>query len=70
MDGWWDDIEEEIRVFCEQQHAVTVEDLARHLAMSPGATASILRVLGVTGEMRLTASSFSGKLREREKHHG
>ncbi len=59
MDGWWDDIEGEIRAYCESHGAVTITDLAGHLRMSPSATASILRVLGVTGEMRLTPSSLS-----------
>ncbi len=70
MDGWWDDIEQEIQAFCGEHHSVTIEDLARHLAMSPSATASVLRVLGVTGEMRLTASSFSSQQREREVQRG
>jgi predicted ArsR family transcriptional regulator len=69
MDGWWDDIEEEIRAYCEQQGSVTMKDLARQLAMSPAATASILRVLGITGEMRLTPSSLSWHGRERDRSH-
>ncbi len=59
MDGWWDEIEAEIRAYCAQRGSVTIEELARGLAMSPSATASVLRVLGISGEMRLDATSCS-----------
>ena len=47
MDGWWTEIEAEIRAVIRVYPAVTLEELARHLGMSESGTASILRVLMV-----------------------
>jgi hypothetical protein len=45
VDGWWTEIEAEIRTIIRLHPAVTLEELARHLGISEGGTASILRVL-------------------------
>ena len=45
MDGWWTEIEAEIRVIVQRHPALTLEELARHLGVSQSGTASILRVL-------------------------
>jgi hypothetical protein len=45
VDGWWTEIEAEIRTVVRGHPALTLEELARHLGMSQGGTASILRVL-------------------------
>jgi hypothetical protein len=47
VDGWWTEIEAEIRAVVRLHPAVTLEELARHLGMSESGTASILRVLMV-----------------------
>jgi hypothetical protein len=47
VDGWWTEIEAEIRAVVRLHPTVTLEELARHLGMSQGGTASILRVLMV-----------------------
>ena len=45
MDGWWTEIEGEIRAVVQRHPALTLEELARHLGVSQSGTASILRVL-------------------------
>ena len=45
MDGWWTEIEAEIRAVVRLHPTVTLEELARHLGISESGTASILRVL-------------------------
>ena len=47
MDGWWTEIEAEIRAVVRLHPTLTLEGLARHLGMSESGTASILRVLMV-----------------------
>ena len=53
MDGWWDEIEQEIRECVKRHGALTTSELARHLRMSEGATASVLRVLGPSGDVHM-----------------
>jgi hypothetical protein len=45
VDGWWTEIEAEIRTVVRGHPALTLEELARHIGVSQGGTASILRVL-------------------------
>jgi hypothetical protein len=45
VDGWWTEIEAEIRTVVQRHPALTLEELARHLRVSQSGTASILRVL-------------------------
>ena len=45
MDGWWTEIEAEIRAVVRLHPTVTLEELVRHLRISESGTASILRVL-------------------------
>jgi hypothetical protein len=47
VNGWWTEIETEIRAVVQLHPAVTLEELAGHLRMSENATASILRALMV-----------------------
>ena len=47
MNGWWSEIELEIRAIVQLHPAVTLKELAAQLRMSESATASILRVLRV-----------------------
>jgi len=53
VDGWWDQIEREIRECAERHGALTTPELARHLRMSESATASVLRVLASSGSVQL-----------------
>ena len=53
MDGWWDQIEREIRDCLERHGSLTTSELARHLGMSESATASVLRVLAPTGGVQM-----------------
>jgi len=45
VDGWWTEIEAEIRAVVRHHPTVTLEELARRLGISESGTASILRVL-------------------------
>jgi hypothetical protein len=45
VDGWWTEIEAEIRAVVQRHPALTLEELARYLGVSQSGTASILRVL-------------------------
>jgi hypothetical protein len=45
VDGWWAEIEAEIRAVIRLHPMVTLEELARRLRISESGTASILRVL-------------------------
>ncbi|HUF94035.1 MAG TPA: hypothetical protein VMR23_16790 [Candidatus Limnocylindria bacterium] len=53
MDGWWDQIEREIRECVERHGVLTTPELALHLRMSESATASVLRVLASSGTEQL-----------------
>ena len=53
MDGWWDQIEQEIRECVERHGALTTPELARHLRMSEAATASVLRVLAPSHDVQM-----------------
>ena len=54
VDGWWNQIEQEIRDCVERHGALTTSELARHLRMSESATASVLRVLAPSGDVHMT----------------
>ena len=45
MNGWWSEIEVEIREIVQVHPALTLKELAAQLRVSESATASILRVL-------------------------
>lgn len=53
MDGWWEQIEREIRDCLERHGSLTTSELARHLRMSESATASVLRVLAPNGGVQM-----------------
>jgi hypothetical protein len=53
VDGWWDEIEQEIRNCVERHGALTTSELARHLRMSEDATASVLRVLAPSRDVHV-----------------
>jgi hypothetical protein len=47
VNGWWSEVEVEIRAIVQLHPALTLKELAARLRMSESATASILRVLRV-----------------------
>ena len=53
MNGWWDEIEREIRGHVTRHGTLSTSELARHLRMSEGATASVLRVLDLDGDVQM-----------------
>ncbi len=53
MDGWWDEIEREIRGHVTRHGTLSTSELARRLRMSESATASVLRVLGLDGDVQM-----------------
>jgi predicted ArsR family transcriptional regulator len=55
VDGWWDEIEREIRECLECHGTLTTAELAGHLRMSESATASLLRVLALNGDVQMSA---------------
>jgi ribosomal protein S25 len=52
VDGWWDEIEREIRGHVTRHGTMSARELARRLRMSESATASVLRVLGLEGDVQ------------------
>lgn len=65
MDGWWDQIEHEIRDCMKQHPALTTSELARHLRMSESATESVLRVLAGSGDLQMHVRLSQGQRRQR-----
>jgi hypothetical protein len=53
MDGWWDQIEHEIRDCMKRHSSLTTSELARHLRMSESATESVLRVLAASSDLQM-----------------
>jgi hypothetical protein len=53
VDGWWDQIEREIRECVERHGSLTTSELARHLRMSESATASVLRVIAPRDDVQI-----------------
>jgi hypothetical protein len=52
VDGWWDEMEREIRGHVTRHGAMSTRELAGRLRMSESATVSVLRVLGLDGDVR------------------
>jgi ribosomal protein S25 len=52
VDGWWDEIEREIRGHVTRHGTMSARELARRLRMSESATSSVLRVLCLEGDVQ------------------
>jgi hypothetical protein len=65
MDGWWDEIESEIAGWLEQRGNTSVAELARHLALTEEATASLIAVLMVGSPVQLSRIIRSPTVAER-----
>lgn len=53
MDGWWNEIDREVRECLERHGAMSPAELGRHLRMSEGAAASLLSLLAREGKVRI-----------------
>jgi DNA-binding transcriptional regulator LsrR (DeoR family) len=54
MDGWWEQIDEQVRVSLERNGAMTPSEISRQLSMSESAVQSILSLLAQEGKVRIT----------------
>jgi hypothetical protein len=54
MDGWWNEIERDIRGCLDQYGALTPAELGGHLGLSESAAASVLSVLASEGKVKIS----------------
>jgi hypothetical protein len=53
MDGWWSEIDDQVRACLERHGALAPADIARMLGLSEGAVASVLSLLAQEGKLRI-----------------
>jgi DNA-binding Lrp family transcriptional regulator len=53
MDGWWDQIDEQVRMSLERNGAMTPSEISRQLSISESAVQSILSLLTQEGKVRI-----------------
>jgi DNA-binding Lrp family transcriptional regulator len=53
MDGWWNEIDRDVRVILERSGPTSPRDIARELRLSEGAVASVLAMLAQEGKLRI-----------------
>ena len=53
MDGWWSEIDDQVRTCLERHGALAPADIARMLGLSEGAVASVLSLLAQEGKLRI-----------------
>jgi DNA-binding Lrp family transcriptional regulator len=56
MDGWWDELDEEILGILRDAGPVDTATLAKKLGMSPEAVCSCLALLSATGRVRIRSA--------------
>jgi len=54
MDGWWSEIDGDVRSCLERFGPMSPRDLARQLRLSEGAMASVLSLLAQEGKLRIS----------------
>jgi len=54
MDGWWNEIDEQVRGCLERHGAMAPAEIARQLGLSEGAVASVLSLLAQEGKLRIS----------------
>lgn len=54
MDGWWTEIDDQVRACLERHGAMAPADIARQLGLSEGAVASVLSLLAQEGKLRIS----------------
>jgi DNA-binding Lrp family transcriptional regulator len=58
MDGWWDDLDEEILELLRGAGPTDTATLATKLGMSPDAVCSCLALLSATGRVRIRSAEL------------
>jgi hypothetical protein len=53
MDGWWTEIDDQVRDCLQRHGALAPADIARLLGLSEGATTSVLSLLAQEGKLRI-----------------
>ena len=53
MDGWWTEIDDQVRACLQRQGAMAPAELARQLGLSEGAVLSVLSLLVQEGKLRI-----------------
>jgi hypothetical protein len=53
MDGWWKEIDDQVRTCLEHHGALAPADMARLLGLSEGAMTSVLSLLAQEGKLRI-----------------
>lgn len=53
MDGWWTEIDDQVRAILERHGAMAPAELARQLNLSEGAVVSVLSMLAQEGKLRI-----------------
>jgi predicted ArsR family transcriptional regulator len=52
-DGWWNEIDDQVRHCLERHGAMAPLEIARQLGLSEGAVASVLSLLAQEGKLRI-----------------
>jgi predicted ArsR family transcriptional regulator len=53
MDGWWNEIDDQVQACLERHGAMAPAEIARQLGLSEGAVASVLSMLAQEGKLRI-----------------
>ena len=53
MDGWWSEIDRDVRSCLERFGPMSQRDIARQLRLSEGAVSSVLSMLAQEGKLRI-----------------
>jgi DNA-binding Lrp family transcriptional regulator len=53
MDGWWTEIDDQVRTCLERHGAMAPAEIARQLGLSEGAVISLLSMLAQEGKLRI-----------------
>jgi hypothetical protein len=54
MDGWWNEIDDQVQACLERYGAMAPAEIARQLELSEGAVASVLSMLAQEGKLRIS----------------
>jgi DNA-binding Lrp family transcriptional regulator len=53
MEGWWSEIDRDVRTVLERYGSMTPAEIARLLRLSEGAVSSVLSMLAQEGKLRI-----------------
>ncbi len=59
MDGWWNEIDDQVQAYLERYGAMAPAEIARQLGLSEGAVASVLSMLAQEGKLHITRVELS-----------